>query len=75
MEENFDREYYIAAICDKFACDDIDVGLYFEAINKAIDKTLDEYTENGNLLIEDYDMFDQDLYTNVSNGLEELYDD
>jgi len=75
MEENFDREYYIAAICDKFACDDIDVDLYFETINKAIDKTLDEYTENGSLLIEDYDMFDQDLYANVSNGLEELCDD
>lgn len=74
MEENFDREYYVAAICDKFACDDIDVNLYFETINKAIDKTLDEYTENGSLLIEDYDMFDQDLYANVSNGLEELYD-
>lgn len=75
MEENFDREYYITAICDKFACDNIDVDLYFETINKAIDKTLDEYTENGNLLIEDYDMFDQDLYVNVSKGLEELYDD
>jgi len=75
MEENFDREYYIAAICDKFACDGIDVDLYFETINKAIDKTLDEYTENGSLLIEDYDMFDQDLYANVSNGLEELCDD
>jgi hypothetical protein len=74
MEENFDREYYIAAICDKYSCDDIDVDLFFEAIEKAIDKTLDEYTENGKLLVDDWDIFDQDLDTNVSNELMELYD-
>lgn len=38
MEEDFDREYYIAAICDKFGSDDVDVNAFFEAANKAIDK-------------------------------------
>ena len=74
MEENFDREYYIAAISDNFPCDDLDVKQYFEAVNKAIDKTLQTYTKNGKLLVEDWDMFDQDLYTNASNELDKLYD-
>lgn len=74
MEENFDREYYIAAINDNFPCDDLDVEQYFEAVNKAIDKTLQAYTKNGKLLVEDWDMFDQDLYTNASNELDKLYD-
>ena len=74
MEENFDREYYIAALCDNFPCDDLDVKQYFEAVNKAIDKTLQTYTKNGKLLVEDWDMFDQDLYTNASNELDKLYD-
>ena len=30
MEEDFDREYYIAAICDKFGSDDdVDVNAFF----------------------------------------------
>lgn len=74
MEENFDREYYIAAINDNFPCDDLDVEQYFEAVNKAIDKTLQAYTKNGKLLVEDWDMFDQELYTNASNELDKLYD-
>lgn len=74
MEENFDREYYISAINDNFPCDDLDVEQYFEAVNKAIDKTLQAYTKNGKLLVEDWDMFDQDLYTNASNELDKLYD-
>jgi hypothetical protein len=74
MEENFDREYYIAAACDKFPCDDLDENLYFDAVNKAIDKTLEDYSKNGKLLVEDWDMFDQDLYTNMYNELEKLYD-
>jgi DNA-binding ferritin-like protein len=74
MEENFDREYYIAAINDNFPCDDLDAEQYFEAVNKAIDKTLQAYTKNGKLLVEDWDMFDQDLYTNASNELDKLYD-
>ena len=74
MEENFDREYYIAAINDKFPCDDdIDVDAYLEAANKAIDKTLQAYTKNDELLVEDWDIFDQELYTNASNELEKLY--
>ena len=74
MEENFDREYYIGAIGDTFPCDDLDMEQYFEAVNKAIDKTLEIYSKNGKLLVEDWDMFDQDLYTNASNELDKLYD-
>ena len=69
MEENFDREYYIAALCDKFNLDNIDEDVYLNAFNKAIDKTLEDYTINGELLVEDYDMFDQDLYTYAFNEL------
>ena len=73
MEEDFDREYYIAAICDKFGSDDdVDVDAFFEAANKAIDKTLEQYTKNGKLLVEDWDMFNQDLYTNSYNELIKL---
>jgi hypothetical protein len=72
MEEDFDREYYIAAVCDKFGSDDVDVDAFFEAANKAIDKTLEQYTKNGKLLVEDWDMFDQDLYTNSYNELIKL---
>jgi DNA-binding ferritin-like protein len=52
----------------------LDAEQYFEAVNKAIDKTLQAYTKNGKLLVEDWDMFDQDLYTNASNELDKLYD-
>jgi len=69
MEDNFDREYYIAALCDKFNLDNIDEDVYLNAFNKAIDKTLEDYTINGELLVEDYDMFDQDLYTYAFNEL------
>ena len=73
MEEDFDREYYISAICDKFGSDDVvDVDAFFAAANKAIDKTLEQYTKNGKLLVEDWDMFDQDLYTNSYNELIKL---
>lgn len=69
----FDREYYIAAICDKFGCnDDVDVDAYFKAVDEAIDKTLQAYTKNGELLIEDWDIFEQDLYTNANKELERL---
>ena len=46
--------------------------LFFEAANKAIDKTLEQYTKNGKLLVEDWDMFNQDLYTNSYNELIKL---
>ena len=69
MEDNFDREYYIAALCDKFNLDNIDEDVCLNAFNKAIDKTLEDYTINGELLVEDYDMFDQDLYTYAFNEL------
>ena len=76
MKMEFDREYYIAAICEKYACaDDIDVDDYFAAVDRAIDKTLEVYTKNGNLLVEDWDMFDQELDTNVFNELTKLEED
>ena len=70
MEEDFDREYYIAALCDNFPCNDMNMDVYFDALNKAIDKTLEDYTKDGKLLVEDWDMFDQDLYTNTYKELE-----
>lgn len=70
MEASIDREYYIAALCDKFPYNDMDEEEYFDALNKGIDKTLEDYTKNGKLSVEDWDMFDQDLSTNVYNELE-----
>lgn len=69
----FDREYYIAAICDKFGCDEnVDVDAYFKAVDEAIDKTLQLYTKNGELVVEDWDMFEQTLCTNANKELERL---
>lgn len=69
----FDREYYIAAICDKFGCDEyVDTDAYLKAVDEAIDKTLKAYTKNGELVVEDWDMFEQDLYTNANKELERL---
>lgn len=59
-----DKEYYIAALCDKFPYNDMDETMYFNALDKAIDKTLEDYTKDGKLLVEDWDMFEQDLYSN-----------
>jgi hypothetical protein len=32
-----------------------------EAVNKGIDKAIEAYTNNGKLVVEDWDMFDQDM--------------
>ena len=74
MESNIDREYYIACINDKFPCGDkIEIEDYLKAANKAIDKTLESYTRNGKVSVEDWDMFDQDLYINANEELDKLY--
>lgn len=75
MEEIIDRDYYIAGICEDFPCgDEIEVEDYFKAVNKAIDKTLESYARNGKVSVEDWDMFDQDLYMNVDKELDKLYE-
>lgn len=50
----------------------MDMDVYFDTLNKAIDKTLEDYTKDGKLLVEDWDMFDQDLNTNTYNELEKV---
>ena len=32
-----------------------------EAVKKVIDKAIEAYTNNGKLVVEDWDMFDQDM--------------
>ena len=46
---------------------------YEQKIYEAIDKTITSYTKDGNLYIEDWDMWDQDLYNNAVEALG-LYD-
>ena len=46
---------------------------YEQKIYEAIDKTITSYTKDGNLYIEDWDMWDQDLYNNAVEVLG-LYD-
>ena len=69
-----DKEYYLLALGDDFPCDDdADVNAHNDALSKAIDKTIEEYTVNGNVLVEDWDMFDQDLYYNAQIELDKIY--
>jgi hypothetical protein len=74
MNSNFDRDYYELMLTEKFPCEDMDDAVYFSTINEAIEKTLDEYTENGKLLVEDWDMFEQELYGNAYDALSAYYD-
>ena len=70
MEENFDREYYIAALCENLPYEDMSDEIYFSSLNDAIDKTICDYRKDGSLFVEDWDMFDQDLYNNAYKILE-----
>lgn len=63
---NIDRDYYIAAICEEFPADGLSDEKYFKVVNEAIDKTISQYPDE----VDDWDMFDQDLYNNVYDGLE-----
>ena len=73
-EAYVDREYYLLALGDDFPCDDdADMDVYFGALNKALDKTIEEHTTNGKFIVEDWDMFDQDLYYNAKIELEKIY--
>ena len=68
-----DREFYIAAMADKFDCDDdADMDVFFGTLERALDKTIEEYTVNGKVLVEDWDMFDQDLYNNAQIELDKI---
>lgn len=74
IENSIDREYYIDVLCDKFPCgDDVDIDTHIGALSKVLDKTIEAYTTNGKLLVEDWDMFDQDLATNAYNEMDKIY--
>ena len=74
MEAYIDREYYIAALADKFDCDDdADTDKFFGALEKALDQTIEDYTTNGKFIVEDWDMFDQDLTINAEKEFEKIY--
>jgi hypothetical protein len=74
IEANIDREYYIDALYDKFPCgDDVDIDTHIDALSKALDETIEAYTTNGKLVVEDWDMFDQDLTTNAYNEMDKIY--
>lgn len=62
---NIDREYYIAAITEEFPADGLSDEQYFKAVNEAIDKTISQYPDE----VDDWDMFEQDLYSNVEEML------
>lgn len=69
MISGIDREYYVAEISERYPCEWMDYATWKDAVNRAIDKTIEAYTKNGELLVEDWDMFDQDLDNNVYNAL------
>lgn len=71
IEQSIDREYYVAAACDIFEYDG-DMGKFFDAINKGIDKAIEAYTTNGKLVVEDWDMFDQDMRHYMESELEKI---
>lgn len=74
QEAHVDKEYYIDALCDKFPCgDDMDLDKHLDALNKAIDKTIEYHKVNGKVIVEDWDMFDQDLTNNAYKELEKIY--
>ena len=74
MEASIDREYYIAAMADKFDCDDdTDMDKFFGALEKAIDKTIEDYMTNDKFIVEEWDMFDQDLTINAEKELEKTF--
>lgn len=76
IESSIDREYYIAAMADKFDCDDdTDMGVYFGALERALDKTIEEYTTNGKFIVEDWSAFDEDLTINAEKELEKIYNE
>lgn len=62
---SIDREYYIAAITEEFPAEGLSDEKYFKAVNEAIDKTISQYPDE----VDDWDMFDQDLYNNVEEML------
>lgn len=67
---NIDREYYIQAIAEEFPAEGLSDEKYFKVVNEAIDKTISQYPDE----VDDWDMFDQDLYNNVYDGLENASD-
>lgn len=73
IEANIDREYYIDALYDKFPCEDDVLDTHLDALGKALDATIEAYTTNGKLVVEDWDMFDQDLTTNAYNEMKKIY--
>jgi hypothetical protein len=74
MEASIDREYYIAAMADKFDCDDdMDMNVFFGVLERALDKTIEEHTTNGNFIVEDWDMFDDDLTINAEKEFKKIY--
>ena len=62
-----DREYYIAAICEEFPAEGLSDEQYFKVVNEAIDKTISQYHNE----VDDWDLFEQDLYNNVDEMLSE----
>lgn len=64
---NIDRDYYIAAIAEEFPAEGLSDEKYFKVVNEAIDKTISQYPDE----IDDWDMFDQDMYNNVEEMLQE----
>lgn len=60
FDEN-DREEYLMRFGMHYCIDDINLDVFEKAMNKAIDRTLKDYTVKGKLIIEDWDMFEQDM--------------
>ena len=69
-ESPIDKEYYILEIGEKYPCDEMDYDDWRSLVEEAIDKTVNKYSKDGELLVENWSEFDKDLDDNVCNALD-----
>lgn len=69
FEATVDRNDLFDELSEKISShwytDDLDWDTYQKNIYEAIDKTINSYTRDCKLIIEDWDMWEQDLYNNA----------
>lgn len=66
IEDTIDRHEYLTIISEGFGGSDLSDDEFMERANAVIDKTIEQYTnKNGKFIVEDWDMFDQDMYSNA----------
>ena len=78
METKFDeddREEYLMRLGEHYYLEDIDFDVFEKAMNKAIDRTLKYHTVKGKLIIEDWDMFEQNMLFFADEEFNKIYEE